>query len=171
MKAFATGFHHPLTRIRCFARWLCLRKRRPTAQPNSRASYNSWRRLSESAALSSWCLIFIVIRRSYPANSSHWYSTATKLHCFILLDPSERNPAVHVKALRSASSLRDVETGDEVSVSAEFLQNEYPQRIRDHIESLQSEALRHGFHYTSCETSEALNEILHNYLMLRQQRR
>ena len=83
---------------------------------------------------------------------------------FHLLDPSERNPAVHVKALRSASSLRDVETGDEVSVSAEFLQNEYPQRIRDHIESLQSEALRHGFHYTSCETSEALNEILHNSL-------
>jgi len=90
---------------------------------------------------------------------------------FHLLDPSERNPAVHVKALRSASSLRDVETGDEVSVSAEFLQNEYPQRIRAHIEALQSESLRHGIHYTSCETSEPLTEILHKYLMLRQQRR
>jgi len=90
---------------------------------------------------------------------------------FHLLDPSERNPADHVKALRSASSLRDVETGQEVSVSAEFLQNEYPQKIRAHIEALQSESLRHGFNYTCCQTSEPLTEVLSKYLMLRQQRR
>ena len=41
---------------------------------------------------------------------------------FHLLDPSERQPAEHVKAFRSASAMRDVETGEEVHVSADYLQ-------------------------------------------------
>lgn len=90
---------------------------------------------------------------------------------FHLLDPSELYPADHVKALRSASALRDVETGEEVSVSAEYLQTEYPKKIRAHIDALRSQALRNGFDYTSCDTTDPLTEILHKYLMLRQQRR
>ncbi len=90
---------------------------------------------------------------------------------FHLLDPSERNPARHVKEFRSATAMRDVETGEEVNVSADYLQREYPQKIRAHIDALNSQALRHGFSYTSCDTSEPLNEILNKYLMLRQQRR
>ncbi len=90
---------------------------------------------------------------------------------FHLLDPSERNPADHVKAFRSASALRDIETGTEVSVSAEYLQHEYPQKIKSHIEALTAESLRHGLSYSSCITSDPLNEILHKYMMLRQQRR
>lgn len=90
---------------------------------------------------------------------------------FHLLDPSERNPSKHVKAFRSASTMRDIETGAQVNVSSEFLQNEYPQRIANHIQSLHDLSLRHGFHYSSCQTDEALNEVLHQYLILRQQRR
>ncbi len=90
---------------------------------------------------------------------------------FHLLDPSERNPAEHVKEFNSASLLRDIETGDQVSVSSEFLRSEYPQRIADHIQTLSDLSLRNGFHYTSCQTDEALNEVLHQYLILRQQRR
>ena len=90
---------------------------------------------------------------------------------FHLLDPSERNPFEHVKAFRSAAQLRDIETGTEINVSSEFLRDEYPQRIKAHIDTLQRTALRNGFHYTCCETSEPLNEVLHQYLMLRQQRR
>ncbi len=90
---------------------------------------------------------------------------------FHLLDPSERNPSEHVKSFRSASQLRDVETGDEVNVSADFLRDEYPQRIRSHIKDLQDISLRNGIHYTCCQTDESLNEVLHQYLMLRQQQR
>ena len=90
---------------------------------------------------------------------------------FHLLDPSERQPAEHVKAFRSASAMRDVETGEEVHVSADYLQREYPQKIKAHIDALSNQALRHGISYTSCITNEPLNEILHKYLMLRQQRR
>lgn len=90
---------------------------------------------------------------------------------FHLLDPSERYPAEHVKAFRSASAMRDVETGEEVHVSADYLQREYPQKIKAHIDALSNQALRHDISYTSCITSEPLNEILHKYLMLRQQRR
>ena len=90
---------------------------------------------------------------------------------FHLLDPSERQPAEHVKAFRSASAMRDVETGEEVHVSADYLQREYPQKIKAHIDALSDQALRHGISYTSCITNEPLNEILHKYLMLRQQRR
>ena len=90
---------------------------------------------------------------------------------FHVLDPSERNPSQHVKAFQSAAQMRDVETGTEINVSSEFLRDEYPQRIRAHINALHNESLRNGFNYTCCQTSEPLNEVLHQYLMLRQQRR
>jgi len=90
---------------------------------------------------------------------------------FHLLDPSERNPSQHVKAFRSAAQMRDVETGAEINVSSEFLRDEYPHRIKAHMDALRSQSLRNGFHYTVCETSEPLNEVLHQYLILRQQRR
>ncbi len=90
---------------------------------------------------------------------------------FHVLDRSERNPSKHVKEFRSASMLRDIETGEQVNVSSEYLRDEYPQRMKNHIDSLQQLSLRNGFHYTSCQTDEPLNEVLHQYLMLRQQRR
>lgn len=90
---------------------------------------------------------------------------------FHLLDPSERNPAKHVKDFRSASAMRDIETGEQVNVSADYLESVYPRKIAAHIGAMNSQALRHGFNYTSCDTSEPLTEILHKYLMLRQQRR
>jgi len=90
---------------------------------------------------------------------------------FHLLDPSERNPSEHVKAFKAAAQMRDVETGAEVNVSSEFLRDEYPQRIQAHMNALRDLSLRNGFHYTSCQTSDPLNEVLHQYLILRQQRR
>jgi len=90
---------------------------------------------------------------------------------FHILDPSEQNPSEHVKAFRSASAVRDIETGNEVNVSAEYLRTEYPEKIAAHIESLHKQSLRNGFHYTCCQTSDPLNEVLHQYLMMRQQRR
>ena len=90
---------------------------------------------------------------------------------FHLLDPSERNPSEHVKAFKAAAQMRDVETGAEVNVSSEFLRDEYPQRIQAHMNALRDLSLRNGFHYTSCQTNDPLNEVLHQYLILRQQRR
>jgi len=90
---------------------------------------------------------------------------------FHLLDPSERNPSEHVKAFKTAAQMRDVETGAEVNVSSEFLRDEYPQRIQAHMNALRDLSLRNGFHYTSCQTNDPLNEVLHQYLILRQQRR
>lgn len=90
---------------------------------------------------------------------------------FHVLDPSERNPAKHLKSLKSASTMRDMETGDEINVSTTYLEQEYPKKIAAHIDSLKSLSIRHGFTYAPCVSSEPLGEVLNQYLMLRQQRR
>lgn len=89
---------------------------------------------------------------------------------FHLLDRSEHNPAEHVKKMRSPSTLRDMESGTEVKVSAEYLRDVYPKRISTHIETLSNTALRSGFTYVPCNTSAPLDELLQKYLLLRQQR-
>ena len=90
---------------------------------------------------------------------------------FHLLDRSEFDPADHVKKMRSPSTLRDMESGTEIKVSAEYLRDVYPKRIRAHIDNLSKTALRSGFTYVPCNTSAPLDELLQKYLLLRQQRR
>ena len=90
---------------------------------------------------------------------------------FHLLDPGERHPTEHVKAFRSASTLRDVETGTEINVSSAYLRDEYPLKIKNHIQAMHDLSVRNGFHYTCCQTDEPLHEVLHHYLTVRQQRR
>ncbi len=90
---------------------------------------------------------------------------------FHVLDRSEQNPAEHVKKMRAPSTLRDIETGAQVQVSADFLRDEYPQRIAAHIAALEKTALRNGFTYVPCSTAAPLDDMLHRYLLLRQHRR
>ncbi|OED39620.1 hypothetical protein AB833_14575 [Chromatiales bacterium (ex Bugula neritina AB1)] len=90
---------------------------------------------------------------------------------FHVLDRSEHNPADHIKKMRAPSNLRDIETGAEVQVSADFLRDDYPLRIAQHIAELERTALRNGIAYIPCNTSAPLNDLLHQYLLQRQQRR
>lgn len=89
---------------------------------------------------------------------------------FHLLDRSERNPADHVKQLRNPSTLRDLESGVEVKVSADFLRENYPAKVAKHIEALEATSIRNGFTYVACSTSDPLDDMLHRYLLVRQHR-
>lgn len=90
---------------------------------------------------------------------------------FHLLDRGEHEPAKHIRKMQSPSTLRDMESGAQVRVSAEFIRDEYPQRIAQHIDTLSKTAIRSGFTYVPCNTSAPLDELLNRYLLLRQQRR
>ncbi len=90
---------------------------------------------------------------------------------FHLLDRSEHDPAKHMKKMRSPSTLKDMESGDQIKVSAEFMRDVYPQKVADHIDALDKTSIRSGFTYVPCNTSAPLDDLLHRYLLLRQQRR
>ncbi len=97
-------------------------------------------------------------------------SRGHELVLFHLLDRSERNPAEHVNQFRNPSTLRDLESGTEVKVSADFLREGYPAKVAQHIEALEATAVRNGFTYVPCNTSDPLDDLLHRYLLLRQHR-
>lgn len=88
-----------------------------------------------------------------------------------VLDPAELDPATHQKQLRAASTLRDMESGEETKVSPAFLQQTYPQRVQAHIDQLQRAATRASVDYLYANTAQPLGDVLQQYLHLRQQRR
>ena len=90
---------------------------------------------------------------------------------FHLLDRAEISPTTEVRELRSPATMRDLESGDEVVVSADFLQHEYPARMREHRQQLSDCATRANVSYVPADTSEPLDTLLHEYLVRRQQQR
>ena len=84
---------------------------------------------------------------------------------FHLLDPQELNPQSSDRM-----TMQDLETGETVPVSDEYLREVYPQRIRDHIAALQQNAARLRADYWQIDTSQPLNAALRNYMLFRQRR-
>ncbi len=90
---------------------------------------------------------------------------------FHLLDPAEITPASQVRELRSPATMKDIESGEEIKVSANFLQNDYPARMKAHRQQLADCAARANVSYIAADTSQPLDTLLHEYLVLRQQQR
>lgn len=85
---------------------------------------------------------------------------------FHLLDKAEIQPEFPSSAL-----LEDVESGQAVEVSPHFMNREYPERIKTHIQTLQDAATGTGADYVLVNTSRPLDQALRNYLMFRGKRR
>ena len=85
---------------------------------------------------------------------------------FQLLDPAELDPKISGSVL-----LEDVETGKAVEVSPQFMQREYPDRIRAHVQSIRDAAAGIGADHIMLKTDEPLDKALRNYLMFRERRR
>ncbi len=83
-----------------------------------------------------------------------------------VLDPAELQPTI-----ASSTLLEDMETGEAVEVSPDFMQREYPERMRAHIEALRNAAVRAGADHIVMNTSAPLDEPLRRYLTFRQKRR
>lgn len=84
---------------------------------------------------------------------------------FHVLDPEEIEPKLKGPAL-----LVDMETEDEMEVSADYARNEYRQKIQAHISALKTEAQKAGIDYFLADTSHPLDTALRGYLMIRQGR-
>jgi uncharacterized protein (DUF58 family) len=82
-----------------------------------------------------------------------------------ILDPDELEPE-----LNDSKIFVDMETGEEVEVSATYARTEYRKRVHEHLERLEKEATRAGLSYHRLLTDRPLDEALREYLMIRQRR-
>lgn len=83
-----------------------------------------------------------------------------------VLDRAELEPDISSNVL-----LEDLETGEAVEVAPAFMRDEYPQRIRDHVEALAAAAAGIGADHVLADTRGSLDEVLRNYLLFRQRRK
>ena len=81
---------------------------------------------------------------------------------FHLLDPEEIRPKVKQPVL-----LEDLETGDTIEVSPDYVAHEYPAKIDAHLQELKSRAQGNGLDYFLIDTSRPLDAALREYLAIR----
>jgi uncharacterized protein (DUF58 family) len=84
---------------------------------------------------------------------------------FQVLDPQEVAPQ-----WREAMQLEDIETGQSLMVSPEYLATEYPRRLAEHLASIRHAAARVRAQQVLIATDEPLNRALRRYLLFRQGR-
>ncbi|MDH4107194.1 MAG: DUF58 domain-containing protein [Gammaproteobacteria bacterium] len=85
---------------------------------------------------------------------------------FQVLDPAEMAPGY-----RSNVLLEDAETGAAVEVTPEFLADEYPRKLRAHIDSIATAAAASGADHVLVNTGDSLDGALRKYLLFRQRRK
>lgn len=85
---------------------------------------------------------------------------------FHILDKQELEPEISGNVL-----LEDVETGEAVEVAPQFMREAYPQRMQEHIKSLQKAAAGIGADHVLVDTRDSLDIALRNYLLFRQRRK
>lgn len=84
---------------------------------------------------------------------------------FHVLDRQELDPEFRENVL-----LEDIETGEAVEVAPGFMNEEYPQRIRDHVRNIATAAAGSGADHVLVDTGDGLDKALRNYLLFRQRR-
>lgn len=82
-----------------------------------------------------------------------------------VLDPEEVEPL-----LDSSRVLIDMETGEEMEVHPAYAAGPYREKMRRHLEEMESLAQGAGMSYYRCLTSEPLDEALRRYLAVREGR-
>jgi uncharacterized protein (DUF58 family) len=86
----------------------------------------------------------------------------TELILFHLLDPEELRPK-----LKGPVLLEDLETGDTLEVSPDYVAHEYPAKINAHVEEIKTRAQSAGIDYFLIDTSRPLDDALREYLAIR----
>jgi uncharacterized protein (DUF58 family) len=85
---------------------------------------------------------------------------------FQILDPQELHPV-----LRHASVLEDMESGEAIEVSGQFVDVVYPAKLQQHIAALRDAAAAIGADHVLLDTSVSLALPLRNYLRFRERRK
>lgn len=84
---------------------------------------------------------------------------------FQVLDEQELEPEFRANVL-----LEDLETGEAIEVTPEFMRDDYPGRIQAHIDALAQAAAGIGADHVLLRTTDSLDRALRNYLLFRQRR-
>ena len=84
---------------------------------------------------------------------------------FHILDPQEIKPE-----LGAASLLIDLETNDQLEVTADYARNEYREKMKAHIDALRDRTRASGMDYYLLETDRPLDGALREYLTIREGR-
>lgn len=84
---------------------------------------------------------------------------------FHVLDPHEIRPDLDTPVL-----LRDLESGDHIEVTPEYVRDTYPAKIEGHIAALRDAARGAGMDYHLLVTDRPLDRALREYLTIRQRR-
>jgi hypothetical protein len=69
--------------------------------------------------------------------------------------------------LKQPALMEDLETGDTIEVSPDYVNKEYPAKIDAHLAALKSEAQGNGLDYFLVDTSRPLDAALREYLAIR----
>lgn len=85
---------------------------------------------------------------------------------FQVLDRHELAPEFRENVL-----LEDLETGEAVEVAPDFMTNEYPGRMQEHVKSIARTAKASGADHVLVDTRDGLDRALRNYLLFREKRR
>jgi uncharacterized protein (DUF58 family) len=88
-----------------------------------------------------------------------------ELILFHVLDPQELRPT-----FRDAALIVDMESGEDIEVTPEYLKTEYRQKIDAHVAAMKSAAQSAGIDYFMLDTSQPLDAALRDYLLVRQGR-
>jgi uncharacterized protein (DUF58 family) len=88
-----------------------------------------------------------------------------ELILFHLLDREEIEPKLSGPVL-----LVDMETDDAMEVSPDYAKNEYPSKMADHLQTLQSKAQGAGMEYFLLVTDRPLDAGLREYFKIRERR-
>jgi len=85
---------------------------------------------------------------------------------FHIVDPHEAKPELGDRTL-----LEDMETGDLMEVSGDYVRREYAQRFEAHTQAMREAAHGAGADYIQLDTSRPLDLALREYLLFRMRRR
>jgi uncharacterized protein (DUF58 family) len=84
---------------------------------------------------------------------------------FHILDPQEIDPQ-----FKGAQLFVDMENERKLEVSDEYLRGAYRKRVKQHLETIQTESRRSGLDYMLLSTDKPLDAALREYLTVRQGR-
>lgn len=78
------------------------------------------------------------------------------------LAPSDWQPGI-----KPGMQVRDLETGQRVTVDQQDLIHEYPERLRAHLDEIRRNVVGRGGHYLQMNTDQPLQQTLRHYLSFR----
>jgi uncharacterized protein (DUF58 family) len=137
-----------------------------TAEPHAQTNFS--KPLTHFHSMSRRRGIAIVISDFYerPETIAHSFESlrfkGNDVVLFHVLDPQEIKPE-----LKHPAILVDMESGQKIEVTPEYVNTTYRTKIQDHITELRTRAQAAGLEYQLIHTDQPLDSVLHEYLSLR----